>query len=492
MRETRQSLFTIDAVSAVIAAYGAWGLATHASLGFAAIVPSIVCLAIAITGWAYTERMRRTVRFKEASAKETSRNIQQAVYSGAVQEFRLVNAADYPGLDHYFYDQTQLSFEGNGFRTLGDLENVTLTKVLPNSRKFRRAMVGPNGDIVASIIHIKSRVANKPDRRLVELQSELSDGSYINTNNSSNATISRSEPRLTHVLCASQTSFEEMIRIHRDARAGVLVSRPTIKITCVENVDDYIHLQQRFHGVLSENAKARDFAKVDPKEAAARDMLERQKGVYSGKPHEYRMVTPAEFPNLDHAFYDRFKDFFAGRGFRFAWDRENLTLSRLFPHMRSFVRSVVSDDGTMVGFAYHKIIPNGEIRNMDLDTELSDGTYVITTTASNTTLPFPGFDQKHCPSKTSAEELLRIHQERVAAALAARPGIAIVKIMNNDDLLQSIVRQQSKKAKHKQSTGLLNAEDIKKIKGRQLLPHEQAVVVELEKIKQAEQIGPTQ
>src|SRR5436189_2995532 len=57
-----------------------------------------------------------------------------------------------------------------------------------------------------------------------------------------------------------------------------------------------------------------------------------------GEPHEFAAATPAEFPEADLEFYDRVKKELEARKYRSLGDVEDLTLSRIYPQNRTFIR----------------------------------------------------------------------------------------------------------------------------------------------------------
>jgi hypothetical protein len=121
------------------------------------------------------------------------------------------------------------------------------------------------------------------------------------------------------------------------------------------------------------------------------------------------MVRPSDFPELDCEFYDRVRSSLEAHGFRFLGDRENITLSRIVPDSRTFIRTTVSADGSIVGGAYHlkvrrvRGIPV-EKRTIEFETEFSDGTFLSTSNAGAIArnFPVPGIDAKRCPEETPA------------------------------------------------------------------------------------------
>jgi mRNA-degrading endonuclease toxin of MazEF toxin-antitoxin module len=166
--------------------------------------------------------------------------------------------------------------------------------------------------------------------------------------------------------------------------------------------------------------------------------------------YEYRWVDAADFPNLDREFYDETQAALESLGFRWLGDRENLTLTKAFPKLRTFVRAMVSADGTISSYHYHiqAITPKGtrNIQTIELGSELSDGTFLTTSnslqSAPGTT--YPGIDSKRHAAATSPDELLCDHRERL---LTARSGLTVTRTASREDDLQFQWRMQALQAK---------------------------------------------
>jgi hypothetical protein len=169
--------------------------------------------------------------------------------------------------------------------------------------------------------------------------------------------------------------------------------------------------------------------------------------------YEYQWVDPAKFLTADHDFYDETQAAIESLGFRLLGDRENLTLTRAFPKLRTFVRAMVSADGTISSYHYHlqSITPKRtlNIQTIELGSELNDGTFLTTTNTLESApgATNPGIDCKRHPAATPPHELLRDHRERLGAALAARPGLSVTRTASREDDLQFQWRMQALQAK---------------------------------------------
>lgn len=441
-------------------------------------------LGIGVAGFFVAPKIRRRWYNQEAVSARFSYDLRKSIYADdQVHEYRILAQEELPAVDHYFYDINQEILLANGFRLLGNVENAFLTKKFPRIRTYTRVFCNTDGTIVAGLRHQPPSGPKSPGRHTIEFQTEFSDGTYLITNNTSKAPIARPSPGIMAIFYTPQTPCEELLRIHSEAIAFWKIDKPHLTLTLVHSADDYIHFVRRFDSLIAKNEQAKGFVKTSPQEAAARSMLEQNRALWGSEPHEIRMASLADFPNLDHAFYDQYRQQLESMGFRFLADWENMTLSRVFPQMRTMLRVMVSTDGSIRCAAYHIRNLNPQVKTYDFETELSDGTFLTTSNARDRSLSTPGIDSKKFPTSTSLSDLLQFHQQRLAEKLATNPTLKPMLATSIEDNLKMQNRQQQLQAKHKRETGFVNAEDIKKIKGRQLLPQEQDIVVELERLK---------
>lgn len=237
-------------------------------------------------------------------------------------------------------------------------------------------------------------------------------------------------------------------------------------------------------------------ASGDP-QAAADAILDQQKRVYSGEPHAYRPAMLAEFPRLDATFYDATRDLLARESFRRVGDFENLSLARQFPLMRTVIRTMVGDDGTVVSGIYH-IRPGGwmrllawvgvlpkHIRSVEFETEFDDGTFVATSNAreANPTMSIPGIQENRQPAATPPLELLRQHRAAVAAKLAADPARRPTVCATAEDVHAFQNRMHALKSAYRQQVGYTNAQELATIRGAPLDARQSAVAAATERAR---------
>jgi hypothetical protein len=222
----------------------------------------------------------------------------------------------------------------------------------------------------------------------------------------------------------------------------------------------------------------------------ARRLFAKQKAYYSAESHDYRIVAPSDFPQLDHAFYDRMRSWFESQGFRFLGDFHNVTLAHIVPESRAFYRTLVSADGTILGAATHTRIKvrdsHRNFRTIEFETELSDGTFVTTSNAALRLPTFPGIQSERLSAEIPPDEILRIHYERLARIRDSHPDFAATKLETIEDIIAFQRRMHAMRARHRRAIGYLNVELLEETLGRPLKETETDFAAEIERLNQQE------
>lgn len=213
-----------------------------------------------------------------------------------------------------------------------------------------------------------------------------------------------------------------------------------------------------------------------------------------GEPHELVRVSPSQFPEADLEFYDRARRELEGKGYTFLADVEDLTLSRIYPHNRTFLRLCV-DAGRMIRASVYHLHPRGvvisllqlvqlfprHLRVIELVSEIN-GRFLVT---SNT----HGVDRLEPPPEAKVErlplgtELLAVvarHEARITELLREHPERSPVSFETFDDVLASIARAHVAMARHRQKVGGLSRDELERLKGRPLSQTEEAFLREVQ------------
>jgi hypothetical protein len=232
--------------------------------------------------------------------------------------------------------------------------------------------------------------------------------------------------------------------------------------------------------------------------AAARGgarLREELDALFSGE-HDYRDVTPSEFPYADLAFYDRVQKELEQLGFRKLRDVEDETLSRVYPETRTFVRVMVDEAALIRAGAFH-LRPRGGLAGLfsalglvprhvhvvELVTELPRGKFLVTA-------PTRGLDRLDPPPEakvdrlspgTSTRELVAHHRKRIQEHLRANAAHTPVSMDDFAAVMASVQRGHLAASKHRQKIGRLSKEELERMTGEPLDEEEAALLNEVQK-----------
>jgi len=207
----------------------------------------------------------------------------------------------------------------------------------------------------------------------------------------------------------------------------------------------------------------------------AREIVDHIAAIYVAH-HDYAPADPREFRHLDLKFYNSACAHLESRGFRHLADIEDRTLTAAPGSIlqRTMIRVLVSEDGSINAALFHPrlnrfwlrlllwLVRKSMGRTIDLETEFSDGTFLCTTnaaTAAAIELP-PQIDSEFRPWKTPADALLQRHRERLAARLAARPGLMIRPARDLTELHASQHRMNALKAAYRGEVGGISRKEL--------------------------------
>jgi hypothetical protein len=213
-----------------------------------------------------------------------------------------------------------------------------------------------------------------------------------------------------------------------------------------------------------------------------------------GEPHELARVSPEAFPEADLAFYDRARRELEGRGYSYIADVEDLTMSRIYPQNRTFLRVFV-DGGRMIRASAYHLHPRGvvvsllqlvqlyprHLRVIELVSEVQ-GVFLVT---SNT----HGLDRLEPPPEarvermqvtTSLLDVVARHEQRITEQVRQQPERVPVHFETLEDITASIARAHVAMARHRQRVGGLSRDELERLKGRPLSATEEAFLREVQ------------
>jgi hypothetical protein len=213
-----------------------------------------------------------------------------------------------------------------------------------------------------------------------------------------------------------------------------------------------------------------------------------------GEPHELVKVSPAAFPEADIEFYDRARHELEHKGFSTLGDVEDLTLSRIYPHNRTFLRLFV-DAGRMVRASAYHLHPRGvvisllqlvqlfprHLRVVELVSEIN-GKFLVTSNTHGVDRlePPPEAKVERMPLGTAILDVVARHETRITELLREHPDRSPVTFESFEDVLASIARAHVAMARHRQKVGGLSRDELERLKGRPLSATEEAFLREVQ------------
>ncbi len=213
-----------------------------------------------------------------------------------------------------------------------------------------------------------------------------------------------------------------------------------------------------------------------------------------GEPHELVRVTPQSFPEADLEFYERAKKELESRRYRFIGDVEDLTLSRIYPQNRTFLRLFVDAGGMIRASAYH-LHPRGvvisllqlvqlfprHLRVVELVSEVQ-GTFLVTSNTHGVDRlePPPEAKVERLPLATPVGEIVARHEARITEAVKRYPERAPVSFESLEEIIASMGRAHLAMARHRQKVGGLSRDELERLKGRPLSATEEQFLREVQ------------
>ena len=235
---------------------------------------------------------------------------------------------------------------------------------------------------------------------------------------------------------------------------------------------------------------------------AIRASAERQLGImrrnFSGR-SEFRQASEAEFPHINFVPYRLTGRLLEAEGFRHLVDLENLrTLEPDRQFKRTLSRWWVSGDGSAVAGHFQtrpflgrklrdlltglknlrwvaasrwfarSVLPR---EHVGFTTELDDGRFVTTSNAflAGTLSGSPSVDHDFLPNGTPPHWLWWSQRERVAALLAASPGVHVRPFQSVQDLIASMHRFEAAREAYRESVGWVTLQELRRMSSRRWL-----------------------
>lgn len=173
------------------------------------------------------------------SAEETQR-----LYS-TPQEYRPATDEDFEGLDTTFYDQTEEFFKGKGFRRLGDQVNKTIHEMGGPCTPIR-GMVSSGGTVIVGIYNV---VMGENSFKIVDIETEFSDGTFLTTANSAGLEFSTPPAQIERRQFTPDTPPATLLEAHETEMVKLTAAAPDRTCMAVQTLNELLEMQKRLHAV---------------------------------------------------------------------------------------------------------------------------------------------------------------------------------------------------------------------------------------------------
>ena len=182
------------------------------------------------------------------------------------------------------------------------------------------------------------------------------------------------------------------------------------------------------------------------------------------------------------------------RSYRWLADVEDVTLSRVYPQNRTFLRLFI-DAGNMIRASVYHVHPRGvvvsilqlvqlwprHLRVIELVTEVG-GTFLVTanTHGVDRLEPPPEAKVERMPLATTIVEVVARHEARITELLRAHPARVPSSFERYEYVVASLGRAHVVMARHRQKVGGLSRDELERLKGRPLSAAEEAFLREVQ------------
>lgn len=178
--------------------------------------------------------------------------------------------------------------------------------------------------------------------------------------------------------------------------------------------------------------------------------LDSEMAVFSAE-YDSATVSPADFPWLDIHFYDSLQRALEALEFHYVRDSELRQLTRVFPNLRHFSRSLINLDKNIEASISQIRIVNArtteermlDIRCLEFSTEFEDGHFLVTTNLQGVNPPesIDGITFHNFSPDTSPEALLK-HHHKAVSAYKTSTQTTVHTFATDDELISAGRRQQ--------------------------------------------------
>jgi len=168
-------------------------------------------------------------------------------------EYAPVNAREFGHLDLGWYDASQRWLEERGFGWLGDEENLTFRRTSKGNRTLLRTMLGRDGIWITYLYHFKpaglARALAANGFRILELQTQFANGTFVCTSNAEAAGQLDSPPGVDALRLPANSSLDAIVESHAQRVSAALADKPGVAALRMGGLEDIHRAQNVLQGI---------------------------------------------------------------------------------------------------------------------------------------------------------------------------------------------------------------------------------------------------
>ncbi len=167
-------------------------------------------------------------------------------------EYAPVDARRFRHLDLEWLNAAQEKLEELGLPFLQDMENLTLART-SSVKTFLRMHLGRQGTAMAALYHLKPGFAMRKmgakEARVLDMESEFSNGHWICTGNAEAAGALASPPKVDALQLPAGTPIEAVVQAHDNRVKKFMAENPRTHLKRMNGIEDMLQAQDRLQEI---------------------------------------------------------------------------------------------------------------------------------------------------------------------------------------------------------------------------------------------------
>lgn len=203
--------------------------------------------------------LRRQLRFGAAANGRRLQQTMKEIYASE-HEYRAARLDEFPHLDSEYYENATRRAVELGFRILGDIEDVTISRTANGGRPTLLRKLSDAVGTSLVVYHFKGK-GNDPQTRngrIVDVLTEFSDGTFSTTTNAWAARHIKQPEAIRLDVHPDGTSLDLLLQTHRKRVAAYREEHPNATPIAVDTIEASIEASRRSARLKADFQRKRD------------------------------------------------------------------------------------------------------------------------------------------------------------------------------------------------------------------------------------------